>query len=78
MTYHPSSAVSVATVLTATAVIVAGHRAARTHAAAKEVRAARRAARITRRHAWVHTAQFLTGAVLILLTLFVAAYDAGR
>lgn len=74
MSYHQSFAA----LLTATAVIVVGYRAGRTHASWRAVRDARRTARATRRAAWVHTAQFLTGTIVLLVTLFIAAYDAGR
>ena len=37
----------------------------------------RQAARVTRRHAWAHTARFLVALVVVLAALFAAAYEAG-
>jgi hypothetical protein len=85
MTFHQSSAVSVATLLIATVVMVVGYRLGRSHAAWRDVREARRdvrdakrAVRVGRRHAWSHTVQFAAGAALVLTTLFVAAFDLSR
>ena len=78
MTYHQSSAVSVAAVLTAATVIVVGYRLGRTHSGWRDVHDARRAVRSTRRDALFHTIQFLTSAVLILGMLFAAAFNAAR
>lgn len=78
MTYHQSSAVSVAVVCTAATVLVAGYRAARTHAVWRDLRGARRTVRTTRRDVLTQTVQFVTAAVLILATLFAAAYTAAR
>lgn len=78
MTYHPSSAVSVASVLTATTVLVLGYRIGRTHAAWRDVRAAKRAVHTSRRHAWGHTARVTAVVVSVLVTMFVAAYDLAR
>ena len=75
MPYHQSSAVSVATVLTATTMIVLGYRAGRTHAAWKDVRAAKHAVRSSRKHAWRHTVVLLAGAVAVLATLLAAGFD---
>ncbi len=76
MPFHPSSAVSVASVLTAATVIVAGYRYGRGHSRWREVRESHRDARATRPYAWVPTAQFLVTLFLIFAALFVAAYDA--
>jgi hypothetical protein len=38
----------------------------------------KRAPRATRRHAWSHIVPFVTGAVLILATLFITGFNAGR
>ena len=78
MTYHPSSAVSVATLLTAATVLLLGYRAGRTHAAWKDVRDARRALVVNRRHAWRHTARLLGATAAILVTLAAAGYGAAR
>ncbi|MEU4241385.1 hypothetical protein [Actinoplanes sp. NPDC026619] len=78
MTYHPSSAVSVAAVLTAATVIVVGYRLGRTHSAWRDVHNARRALRSTRRDALAQTVQFISASVIILATLFAAAFNAAR
>ena len=78
MTYHQSSAVSVATVMTAATVIVIGYRIGRAHAAWRDVRSAKRAVTLHRRHAWGHTFRTVVGALAILVTLAVVAYDAGH
>jgi archaellum component FlaF (FlaF/FlaG flagellin family) len=78
MPYHQGSAVSVATVLTATAMIVVGYRAGRTHAAWKNVRTAKQAVRAGRRHAWRHTVVLLAGTVAVVATLLAAGFDLGR
>jgi hypothetical protein len=78
MTYHQSSAVSVASVLTAATVLALGYRAGRTHAAWRDVRSAKRAVTLHRRHAWGHTFRTVVGALAILVTLAVVAYDAGH
>jgi hypothetical protein len=77
MMYHLSSAVTVAVVATAATVLVAGYRA-RTHAVWRDLRGARRSVRTTRRDVLTQTIQFVTAAVLILATLFAAAYTAAR
>jgi hypothetical protein len=66
---------SLAAVLTATTMIVLGYRAGRTHAAWKDVRAAKSALRAGRRHAWRHTVVLLAGAVAVLATLLAAGFD---
>jgi hypothetical protein len=76
MPYHPSSAVSVATVMTAATVIVIGYRIGRAHAAWRDVRAAKRDLPAKRRIAWRHTRPLLFGTVFVLLTAAAAAYDA--
>lgn len=73
MPHHQSSAVSVATVITAATVVALGYRAGRAHAAWKDVRDARRAVRINRRHAWRHTLVLGFGTVAVLVTLVAAA-----
>lgn len=78
MPYHQSSAVSVAIVVTAATVIVVGYRLGRIHASWRDVREAKRAVRSTRRDAMAQTVQFVAGAGLLLVTVFVVAYDADR
>ena len=79
MTYHPSSAVSVVSVVSiAAALALAGYRLGRTHAAWKDVRAARRAVAATRRHAWRHTAGLAAVTVALFATLFVTAFEVSR
>jgi hypothetical protein len=78
MTYHQSSAVSVAVVLTAATVIVVGYRFGRTHSAWRALHDARQALRTTRRDALAHTVQFIASAVLIMAMLFAAAFNAAR
>jgi small-conductance mechanosensitive channel len=75
MPYHQSSAVSVATVLTATTMIVLGYRAGRTHAAWKDVRAAKQAVRAGRKHAWRHTVVLAAGVIAVLAALLTAGID---
>ena len=73
------TALSIATVMTATAVVTAvGYRIGRAHAAWRDVRSARRDVPVKRRVARCHTRPLLLGAVLLLLTFAVAAYDAGH
>ena len=76
MPYHQSSAVSVATVMTAATVIVIGYRAGRAHAAWREVRIARRAVPAKRRTAWAQTRPLLVGGLFLLLTMVAVGYDA--
>jgi hypothetical protein len=78
MPYHQSSAVSVATVMTAATVIVIGYRIGRAHAAWRDVRAARKDVPRKRRIAWGHTRPLIFGAVFLLLTVTAAAYDAAH
>jgi len=78
MTYHPSSAVSVAMLLTAATVTVVGYRSGRTHSAWRDVHNARRALRTTRRDAFHQTVQFISGAVVVMAALFAAAFLAAR
>jgi hypothetical protein len=75
MPYHPSSAVSVASVLTATTVLVLGYRLGRTHAAWRDVRSAKRSVSASRRAAWRHTVVLVAGAAALLVTLVAAGYD---
>ena len=74
MTYHPTSAVSVATLLTAATVLVVGYHFGRTHAAWKDVHSAKRAVLVNRRHAWRHTLHLVLGAAAIFATIAAAAY----
>ena len=78
MTYHQSSAVSVASLLTAATVLVLGYRLGRTHAAWRDVRAARRAVAVSRRLAWRHTAGLAVGGAALLVTLVAIGYDLSR
>ena len=78
MPYHQSSAVSVATVMTAATVIVIGYRIGRAHAAWRDVRAAKRDLPAKRRIAWGQTMPLFVGGVFLLLTIAAAAHDAGR
>ena len=78
MTYHPSSAVSVAMVLTAATVIVVGYRSGRTHAAWRDMSKARRAMRATRQVAVHETVQFLACATIVLAMLFTLGFSAAR
>jgi hypothetical protein len=72
MPHHPSSAVSV---LTAATVLVLGYRMGRTHAAWRDVRAAKRAVSAGRRAAWRHTLTLTAAAAALLATIFVIGYD---
>jgi hypothetical protein len=78
MPYHQSSAVSVATVMTAATVIVLGYRLGRAHAAWRDVRATRRDLPAKRRVAWGHTRPLLFGTFFLLVTAAAAAYDASH
>ena len=78
MTYHQSSAVSVASLLTAATVLVLGYRLGRAHAAWRDVRAAKRAVTVTRRLAWRHTAGLAAGGLAVLVTLIAIGYDLAR
>ena len=78
MPYHQSSAVSVATIMTAATVIVIGYRIGRAHAAWRDVRAAKRDLPAKRKIAWGHTVPLIFGALLLLLTVAAAAYDASH
>lgn len=78
MPYHQSSAVSVATVMTAATVIVVGYRLGRAHAAWRDVRSAKRDLPAKRRLAWGHTRPLLFGAFFLLITAAAAAYDASH
>jgi hypothetical protein len=78
MTFHQSSAVSVASVLTTATVLALGYRAGRTHAAWRDVRSAKQAVTLNRRHAWGHTFRTVVAMLAILGTLAVLAYDAGH
>lgn len=71
----PSSAVSVAAVLTAAAVIVAGRHFGRGSFFPGR---GRKPARTTRPQAWLPTARVMTAVLLLLIALFTAAYSAGN
>jgi hypothetical protein len=75
MPYHQSSAVSVASVLTAATVLVLGYRLGRTHAAWRDVRSAKRSVSASRRAAWRQTLAVFLGAAAVLATLVAAGYD---
>ncbi|MCM4083237.1 hypothetical protein [Paractinoplanes hotanensis] len=72
MTFHPSSAVSVAIMLIVAAVVVAGYHLGRRPSA----RGSAPAARSARHKTWVPAAGFLTVLVLVLAALFTAAFNA--
>jgi hypothetical protein len=78
MPYHQSSAVSIATVLTAATVIVIGYRIGRAHAAWRDVRSARRDLPAKRRTAWSQTRPLIFGAAFLVLTVLATAYDASH
>jgi hypothetical protein len=78
MTFHQSSAVSVATVLTAATVILIGYRLGRAHAAWRDVRAVKRDVPAKRRIAWGHTRPLFFGSLLLLAIAVAAAYDASH
>jgi hypothetical protein len=78
MTYHPSSAVGVAIVLTASVVAVIGYRAVRSHIAWRNTHPSRRPARTSDRRVWPPTLQLAGGIVLIFGTLFAVVWDMGR
>ncbi|WIM95259.1 hypothetical protein ACTOB_007345 [Actinoplanes oblitus] len=64
--------------LAVAAVPAIAYRLGRTHAAWQDVRSSRRSFRRDRRTAWSHTARLAVGAVLVLLSLTVAAFDLAR
>ena len=73
------TALSIATVMTATVVaVVVGYRIGRAHAAWRDVRATRRDLPNKRRIAWGHTRPLIFGAIFLLLTVTAAAYDAAH
>jgi hypothetical protein len=78
MPYHQSSAVSVATLVTAATVIVIGYRIGRAHAAWRDVRSAKRDVPAKRRIAWRHTRPLFFGGLFLVLTFAAAAYDASH
>jgi hypothetical protein len=75
MPYHQSSAVSVASVLTAATVLILGYRLGRSHAAWRDVRSAKRSVSASRRAAWRQTLAVFLGAAAVLATLVAAGYD---
>ena len=78
MTYHQSSAVSVASVVTVATVLVLGYRLGRAHAAWRDWREAKRAVGAARRVAWRHAAGLAAGAFAVLVTLVAIGYDVTR
>ncbi|GAB1642328.1 hypothetical protein [Krasilnikovia sp. MM14-A1259] len=76
MTNDPSSAVSVASIVTAATVIAIGYRLGRTHAAWRDVRSAKRDVPAKRQVAWGHTRGLLLAAGVIVAVLLASAYDA--
>ena len=78
MPYHQSSAVSVATVMTAATVIIIGYRIGRAHAAWRDVRSVKRDLPAKRKIAWGQTRPLVFGALFLILTFAAAAYDAGH
>jgi hypothetical protein len=75
MSYHQSSAVSVATAMTAATVIILGYRLGRAHAAWQDVRSTKRDLPVKRRTAWGHTRALVIGAVLLLASFLAAVYQ---
>ncbi|WP_250038141.1 hypothetical protein [Paractinoplanes maris] len=79
MPFHPSSAVSVAFLVTAAAVIVAGYHLGRGRSSFWRGRPEiRRSPRATRPNAWIPTARIMTALLLLLIAMFAAAYSAGN
>jgi hypothetical protein len=83
MTYHPSSAVSVATIMIAVAFTVTvtaaiSYRTGRAHAAWRDFRNARHDVPRKRRIAWSQTRGLLFGALVLFSALFAAAWNAGH
>jgi hypothetical protein len=78
MTYHQSSAVSVAIALTATIAIITVRRLGRPHSTWRKLHEARQALRTTRQDASAQTIQIIAGAVIVLAALFAAAFTAAR
>jgi len=70
--------VSVAAIVTAAVVLIISYRFGRTHAAWKHLQDAKRAVAVHRRHAWMHTLKLAMGTAALLVTLGIAAYDAGH
>ncbi len=77
MSSHQSSAVSVAVLITAVGVITIGYRAGRTHAALRDLRAAKRDVPAKRKVFWNNARPLIVGTAVLMLTLFAAAYAAG-
>jgi len=83
MTYHPSSAVSVASIMIAAVfatfvTLTVGYRTGRAHAAWRDVHSARRDLPAKRRVAWSQTRGLLWGGLILVAGLFVAAWNAGH
>jgi len=83
MTYHPSSAVSVATIMIAVVfaiftTLTVGYRTGRAHSAWLNVRTARREVPVRRRAAWSQTRGLLVVGLVLFGALFVAAWNAGH
>lgn len=72
MSHHQSSAVSLASLITAGTVLVIGYRAGRTHAAWRDLRDAKKAVGGARRTAWRHTFVLVMGTIALLLALATA------
>ena len=77
MTYHQSSVVSVASVLTAATVIVIGYHVGRAHAAHRDLRSARPGFPVKRGIFRSEARPLAIGGLLLFLTLFAAAWQAG-
>jgi hypothetical protein len=82
MTYHPSSAVSVATVMVAITIAsvvttAIAYRTGRAHAAWRDVRTARLDVPRKRRIAWSHTRGLALTTVILVGTLAAVAWNAG-
>ncbi|MFI5931051.1 hypothetical protein [Actinoplanes sp. NPDC051494] len=76
MTYHP--VVGVATVLTAASILMIGYRVGRTHAAFRDLRAARRDIPGKRKMFWGLARPLILGGLFLLTTFIVAAYNAAH
>ncbi|MFG1604148.1 hypothetical protein [Actinoplanes sp. NPDC049265] len=74
MSLHQSSALSLASLITAATVLVVGYRAGRTHAAWREHRDVKRAVKATRRTAWRHTVVLTMGTAALVVTLAAAIF----
>ncbi|WP_250006071.1 hypothetical protein [Actinoplanes sp. M2I2] len=68
---------SVAFLLTAAAVVVAGYHVGRGRFTGRPGRRAPAPGRTTRPYAWIPTARIMAAVALLLVALFAAAYSAG-